>query len=143
MRLAKCCRPVPGDEIAGYVSLGRGITIHRTDCKNLKALKRAPERFVEVSWDGENEASYRVELQIDAYDRTRLLEDLSRTFSEAGINIIEASCTTNHPMVKNTLRDRGRRHRAAEAVHLPPAQRRVGLRRLPDHAENLTVRQPR
>ncbi len=101
VRLAKCCRPVPGDEIAGYVSLGRGITIHRTDCKNVKALKKAPERFVEVSWDGENEASYRVELQIDAYDRTRLLEDLSRTFSEAGINIIGATCTTNHPMVKN------------------------------------------
>ena len=95
--------PVPGDEIAGYVSLGRGITIHRTDCKNMKALKRAPERFVDVSWDGENESSYRVELQIDAYDRTRLLEDLSRTFSEAGINIIGASCTTNHPMVKNTF----------------------------------------
>jgi GTP diphosphokinase / guanosine-3',5'-bis(diphosphate) 3'-diphosphatase len=101
VRLAKCCRPVPGDQIAGYVSLGRGITIHRTDCKNLKALKKAPERFVEVSWGGENEASYRVELQIDAYDRTRLLEDLSRTFSEAGINIIGASCTTKHPMVKN------------------------------------------
>ena len=103
VRLAKCCRPVPGDDIAGYVSLGRGITIHRTDCKNMKALKRAPERFVEVSWDGENESSYRVELQIDAYDRTRLLEDLSRTFSEAGINILGASCTTNHPMVKNTF----------------------------------------
>ena len=101
VRLAKCCRPVPGDEIAGYVSLGRGITIHRTDCKNMKALKRAPERFVSVSWDGDNESSYRVELQIDAYDRTRLLEDLSRTFSEAGINILGASCTTNHPMVKN------------------------------------------
>ena len=101
VRLAKCCRPVPGDDIAGYVSLGRGITIHRTDCKNMRALMRAPERFVEVSWDGENESSYRVELQIDAYDRTRLLEDLSRTFSEAGINILGASCTTNHPMVKN------------------------------------------
>ncbi len=103
VRLAKCCRPVPGDEIAGYVSLGRGITIHRTDCKNMRALKRAPERFVDVSWDGENKSSYRVELQIDAYDRTRLLEDLSRTFSEAGINIIGASCMTNHPMVKNTF----------------------------------------
>jgi GTP diphosphokinase / guanosine-3',5'-bis(diphosphate) 3'-diphosphatase len=101
VRLAKCCRPVPGDEIEGYVSLGRGITIHRADCKNVKALKRASERFVEVSWVGENEAAYRVELQIDAYDRTRLLEDLSKTFSEAGINIIGATCTTNHPMVKN------------------------------------------
>jgi guanosine-3',5'-bis(diphosphate) 3'-pyrophosphohydrolase len=101
VRLAKCCRPVPGDQIAGYVSLGRGITIHRTDCNNVKALKKAPERFVDVSWEGENEASFRVEVQIDAYDRTRLLEDLSRTFSEAGINIIGATCTTNHPMVKN------------------------------------------
>lgn len=101
VRLAKCCRPVPGDEIAGYVSLGRGITIHRADCKNVVALRRSPQRFVEVHWEGENEASYRVEIQIDAYDRTRLLEDLSRTFSEAGINIIGASCTTNHPMVKN------------------------------------------
>jgi GTP pyrophosphokinase len=101
VRLAKCCRPVPGDKISGYVSLGRGITIHREDCKNVKALKKAPERFVEVSWAGDNEASYRVELQVDAYDRTRLLEDLSRTFSEAGINILEASCSTKHPMVKN------------------------------------------
>jgi GTP pyrophosphokinase len=101
VRLAKCCRPVPGDEIAGYVSLGRGITIHRNDCKNLRALKKAPERFVDVSWDGENEASYRVELQVDAYDRTRLLEDLSRTFAEAGINILGATCMTKHPMVKN------------------------------------------
>ncbi len=101
VRLAKCCRPVPGDEIAGYVSLGRGITIHREDCKNVRALRKDPERFVEVSWAGDNEASYRVELQVDAYDRTRLLEDLSRTFSEAGINILEASCSTKHPMVKN------------------------------------------
>jgi GTP diphosphokinase / guanosine-3',5'-bis(diphosphate) 3'-diphosphatase len=101
VRLAKCCRPVPGDRIAGYVSLGRGITIHRADCKNIKALMRSPERFVDVAWEGENESTYRVELQIDAYDRTRLLEDLSRTFSEAGINILGASCMTKHPMVKN------------------------------------------
>jgi guanosine-3',5'-bis(diphosphate) 3'-pyrophosphohydrolase len=101
VRLAKCCRPVPGDEIVGYVSLGRGITIHREDCKNVKALMKAPERFTGVSWDGDNITSYRVELEVDAWDRTRLLEDLSRTFSEAGINILEAYCTTKHPMVKN------------------------------------------
>jgi GTP pyrophosphokinase len=101
VRLAKCCRPVPGDEIVGYVSLGRGITIHREDCKNVKALMRAPERFTPVSWDGENTSSYRVELEVDAWDRTRLLEDLSRTFSEAGINILEAQCATRPPMVKN------------------------------------------
>jgi guanosine-3',5'-bis(diphosphate) 3'-pyrophosphohydrolase len=101
VRLAKCCRPVPGDDIVGYVSLGRGITVHREDCRNVAALKKAPERFTEVSWDGDNESSYRVELQVDAWDRTRLLEDLSRTFAEAGLNILEARCTTKHPMVKN------------------------------------------
>ena len=101
VRLAKCCRPVPGDEIVGYVSLGRGITVHREDCRNLKALKKTPERVTDVSWDGDNEASYRVELQVDAWDRTRLLEDLSRSFAEAGLNILEATCTTRHPMVKN------------------------------------------
>jgi GTP diphosphokinase / guanosine-3',5'-bis(diphosphate) 3'-diphosphatase len=101
VRLAKCCRPVPGDKIVGYVSLGRGITIHREDCKNVVALRKAPERFTGVEWEGDNSASYRVELQVDAWDRTRLLEDLSRTFAEAGVNILEAKCTTKHPMVKN------------------------------------------
>jgi GTP pyrophosphokinase len=101
VRLAKCCRPVPGDEIVGYVSLGRGITIHREDCKNVGALMKAPERFTDVSWAGDNRTSYRVELQVDAWDRTRLLEDLSRTFSEAGVNILEANCSTKHPMVRN------------------------------------------
>ena len=101
VRLAKCCRPVPGDEIVGYISLGRGITIHRTDCKNVVQLMRDPERFTQVSWEGVNETSFRVELQVDAWDRTRLLEDLSRTFAEAGINILEARCIVDHPMVKN------------------------------------------
>ena len=101
VRLAKCCRPVPGDEIVGYVSLGRGITIHREDCQNVEALMKAPERFTDVSWAGDNATSYRVELQVDAWDRTRLLEDLSRTFSEAGVNILEANCSTKHPMVRN------------------------------------------
>jgi len=101
LRLAKCCRPVPGDDILGYVSLGRGITIHRQDCRNVADLGNSPERMVEVSWEGENEATFRVEIQIDAYDRTRLLEDLSRTFAEVGVNIISAECSTNPPMVKN------------------------------------------
>jgi len=101
VRLAKCCRPVPGDDIVGYISLGRGITIHRENCNNVKALMKNRERFTKVSWDGENDTSFRVELQVDAWDRTRLLEDLSRNFAEAGINIVEARCTVKHPMVKN------------------------------------------
>jgi GTP pyrophosphokinase len=67
------------------------------------ALRKDPERFTEVEWEGDNSTSYRVELQVDAWDRTRLLEDLSRTFSEAGVNILEAKCSTKHPMVKNSF----------------------------------------
>jgi GTP diphosphokinase / guanosine-3',5'-bis(diphosphate) 3'-diphosphatase len=101
LRMAKCCHPVPGDPIVGYISLGRGITIHRDDCPNVAVLKRDPERFTPVSWDGDAETSFKVEIEVDGWDRHRLLEDMSRTFSEAGINILEARCTVNHPMVKN------------------------------------------
>ncbi len=101
LRLAKCCRPVPGDPIVGYISLGRGITIHRDDCPNVAVLKRDAERFTPVSWDGDAETAFRVEIEVDGWDRHRLLEDMSRTLAEAGINILEARCTVNHPMVKN------------------------------------------
>jgi guanosine-3',5'-bis(diphosphate) 3'-pyrophosphohydrolase len=101
VRLAKCCRPVPGDPIVGYVSLGRGITIHRDDCPNTMALRKDPERFVRVHWEGDHQTAFRVELQVDAWDRHRLLEDLSRTFAEAGFNIVEARCIVSSPMVQN------------------------------------------
>src|SRR3954463_10338742 len=101
LRIAKCCRPVPGDPIVGYISLGKGITIHHEECPNAMALKRNPERFTPVSWEGDSAASFRVELQVDGWDRHRLLEDLSRSFAETGVNILEARCTVVHPMVKN------------------------------------------
>jgi len=101
LRLAKCCRPVPGDEIVGYISLGRGITIHREDCPNAALLRKDPERFTSVAWEGDQSTSFVVEIQIDAWDRHRLLEDLSRAFSESGTNILEARCLSTPPMVKN------------------------------------------
>ena len=101
LRLAKCCHPVPGDPIVGYVSLGRGITIHRDDCTNVAALRKDPERFVPVYWEGGQQASFKVEIQVDGWDRHRLLEDISRTFSENGVNIVEARCTVSQPMVYN------------------------------------------
>jgi GTP pyrophosphokinase len=101
LRLAKCCRPVPGDEIVGYISLGRGITIHRADCANAALLARNPERFANVSWEGDQSTGFVVEIQVDAWDRHRLLEDLSRAFSESGANIVEARCLSTPPMVKN------------------------------------------
>jgi len=101
LRLAKCCRPVPGDEILGYISLGRGITIHREDCPNAALLRKNPERFANVAWEGDQSTGFIVEIQIDAWDRHRLLEDLSRAFSESGANIMEARCLSMPPMVKN------------------------------------------
>ena len=101
LRLAKCCRPVPGDAIVGYISLGRGITIHREDCPNVTVLRKDPDRFTDVAWDGDADTSFRVEIEVDGWDRHRLLEDMSRTFAEAGINILDAHCAVNHPMVKN------------------------------------------
>jgi GTP pyrophosphokinase len=99
VRLAKCCKPVPGDPILGYISLGRGITIHREDCPNARALKRNPERFTPVSWGGANQQSFRVEIAVDAWDRARLLEDLSRAFAENGVNIVSANCAMEDQMV--------------------------------------------
>jgi GTP pyrophosphokinase len=101
IRLAKCCRPVPGDPIVGYVSLGRGITIHREDCPNAVQLRKDPERFVPVDWEGDHETAFKVEMQVDAWDRHRLLEDLSRTIAEGGLNIVEARCLVSPPMVQN------------------------------------------
>ena len=134
LRLAKCCRPVPGDPIVGYISLGRGITIHREDCPNVAVLRKDPERFTPVSWDGDPETSFRVEIEVDGWDRHRLLEDMSRTFAEAGINILEARCTVNHPMVKNRFVVEVGRHPHARPGDQPPAQHRRGVRRLPGDA---------
>ena len=101
LRIAKCCRPVPGDPIVGYISLGRGITIHRDDCPNVAVLRKDPQRFTPVTWEGDADTSFRVEIEVQAWDRHRLLEDISRTFAEAGINIIEVHGVTSPPMVHN------------------------------------------
>jgi len=102
VRLAKCCTPVPGDPIVGYISLGKGITIHRDDCPNAKALMRNPERFTPVEWDGESSSSsFRVQIAVDSWDRPRLLEDVARTFAEHGANIVSYGGTTEDQLAKN------------------------------------------
>ena len=102
VRLAKCCTPVPGDPICGYISLGRGITIHREDCPNVRALKRNPERFTAVSWDGGGTKSFRVQIRVDSWDRPRLLEDVARTFAEHGANIVEYGGHVEDQLAKNS-----------------------------------------
>ncbi|MDX6592722.1 MAG: diphosphokinase / guanosine-3,5-bis(diphosphate) 3-diphosphatase [Gaiellales bacterium] len=103
VRMAKCCTPVPGDEVVGYISLGRGVTVHREDCPNVRALRRNPERFTEVSWDGEESAtsSFRVTIALQSWDRPRLLEDVARTFAEYGCNIVEYGGHVSDQMARN------------------------------------------
>src|SRR6187431_2692769 len=102
VRLAKCCTPVPGDEIRGYVSMGKGITIHREDCSNVKSLMRNPERFTNVDWDGSaTSASFRAQISVDAWDRARLLEDVARTFAEHGAIIVAYGGTVEDGMARN------------------------------------------
>jgi GTP pyrophosphokinase len=103
VRMAKCCTPVPGDEVVGYISLGRGITVHRDDCPNVRALRRNPERFTVVSWDDGDGAtsSFRVTLALQSWDRPRLLEDVARTFAEYGCNIVEYGGHVADQMARN------------------------------------------
>ncbi|HEX9598807.1 MAG TPA: bifunctional (p)ppGpp synthetase/guanosine-3',5'-bis(diphosphate) 3'-pyrophosphohydrolase [Gaiellaceae bacterium] len=101
VRLARCCTPVPGDEIVGYISLGKGITIHRADCPNVKALARQPERFTPVTWDGGASQSFRVQIAVESWDRARLLEDVARTFAEHGANIVSYGGSVEDQMARN------------------------------------------
>jgi len=101
VRLAKCCTPVPGDEIVGYISMGKGITIHRSDCSNVKALRRNPERFTPVDWDGGATHSFLVQIAVDSWDRPRLLEDVARTFAEHAANIVEYGGHVEDQLAKN------------------------------------------
>jgi GTP pyrophosphokinase len=101
VRIAKCCTPVPGDDIVGYISLGKGITVHRGDCPNVRALMRNPERFTPVEWDGGTSQSFRVQIAVDSWDRPRLLEDVARTFAEHGANIVSYGGAVEDQMAKN------------------------------------------
>jgi guanosine-3',5'-bis(diphosphate) 3'-pyrophosphohydrolase len=101
VRLAKCCTPVPGDEISGYISLGKGVTIHRNDCPNVRALMRNPERFTEVEWADGHRTSFRVHIAVDSWDRPRLLEDVARTFAEHGANIVSYGGVVEDQLAKN------------------------------------------
>ncbi len=103
VRMAKCCKPIPGDDIVGYISLGKGITIHRSDCKNARALMKNPERFTNVGWHGLGGLAFRVEIQVEALDRNHLLEDVARTLGDSGVNILSGQVQT---LPDGAVRDR-------------------------------------
>ncbi len=95
VRLSRCCNPVPGDEIVGFVTRGRGVSVHRADCPNADDLRSNPERIIEVQWEGKPSSSalYKIEIHVEALDRMNLLLDVTRVLSEVGANVL--SCSTN------------------------------------------------
>ncbi len=95
VRLARCCNPVPGDSIVGFVTRGRGVSVHRRDCPNASDLLRTPERILEVEWDKGAETTYQVEIVIEAVDRMRLLHEVSSVLAEAGVNVLSAQVATD------------------------------------------------
>ena len=94
VKLGRCCTPVPGDEIIGFVTRGQGVSVHRNDCPNVKALRREPERLIEVTWAGGKPTSFVVAVMVEALDRTRLLCDVATVLSDHHVNILSATSTT-------------------------------------------------
>jgi GTP pyrophosphokinase len=93
--LARCCRPVPPDEIIGFVTRGKGVSIHRAGCVNARALsRRAPERLIDVAWGGQADASYPVDVFVLAVDRQGLLRDVSEVFAREKMNVIGVNTHT-------------------------------------------------
>lgn len=97
VRLSKCCNPVPGDDIIGFITRGRGVSVHRADCPNATDLMRDPGRLIKVAWEdtAETTASYQIEVFIEALDRMNLLRDIINTLSDTGVNVL-ASNTVSH-----------------------------------------------
>src|SRR6056300_247160 len=96
-KMARCCTPVPGDEITGFITRGEGVSVHRIDCKNVKSLVK--ERIVEVSWADQARGVFMVQIQVEALDRSGLLSDVTRVLTESHVNILSASVSTGRDRV--------------------------------------------
>ncbi|MEU9807241.1 RelA/SpoT family protein [Mycobacteroides sp. LB1] len=98
-KLAKCCTPVPGDQILGFVTRGGGVSVHRTDCTNAESLQQQSERIIEVHWAPSASSVFLVAIQVEALDRHRLLSDVTRVLADERVNILSASVTTSNDRV--------------------------------------------
>jgi GTP diphosphokinase / guanosine-3',5'-bis(diphosphate) 3'-diphosphatase len=98
-KLARCCTPVPGDEILGFVTRGNGVSVHRTDCTNSDSLRAEPDRLVDVEWAPSSSSVFLVGIQVEALDRHRLLSDVTKVLADGKVNILSASVTTTRDRV--------------------------------------------
>ncbi|MEU7039676.1 RelA/SpoT family protein [Streptomyces varsoviensis] len=99
VKLARCCTPVPGDPIIGFVTRGNGISVHRADCVNVDSLSQQPERIIEVEWAPTQSSVFLVAIQVEALDRSRLLSDVTRVLSDQHVNILSAAVQTSRDRV--------------------------------------------
>jgi len=99
VKLARCCTPVPGDPIMGFVTRGRGVSVHRSDCTNAESLLSQPDRLIEVEWSPSAASVFLVQLQVEALDRNALLSDVTRVLSDQHVNILSATVHTSRDRV--------------------------------------------
>jgi len=114
VKLARCCTPVPGDPIVGFVTRGTGVSVHREDCSNISTLMQDPDRMIEVEWAPTKGSVFLVHIQIEALDRPGLLSDVTRVLSEHHVNILSATVNTsdNHLAISRFVFEMG------EVTHL-------------------------
>jgi GTP pyrophosphokinase len=99
VKLARCCTPVPGDEVLGFVTRGHGVSVHRLDCVNVASLRQEPDRIVPVTWAPKATSVFLVNIQVEALDRSRLLSDVTRALSDQHVNILSASVSTTRDRI--------------------------------------------
>ena len=107
VRFARCCNPLPGDDIVGYITRGRGVSIHRSDCPNMADMMQTPERFIDVKWENEERkddtnAAYEANIRVIAYDRLGLFADISTMLSQMEIPIVSISARIDKSKVRHT-----------------------------------------
>jgi GTP pyrophosphokinase len=99
VRIARCCAPVPGDDIVGFVTVGRGVSVHRSDCTNVEAMGDRTERMIEVAWAPDRVGRFSVWIQVEALDRPKLLRDVTSLISDVGGNILASSSSVGRDLV--------------------------------------------
>ncbi len=125
VKLAKCCTPVPPDEILGFVTKDRGVSVHREDCPNAASLRLQPQKVLEVEWAPTGQSMFLVNIQVEALDRARLLSDITMALSDAHVNILSAQLSTTRDRVATSRFS----FEMAEAKHLDTVLR--GVRGVP------------
>jgi guanosine-3',5'-bis(diphosphate) 3'-pyrophosphohydrolase len=125
INFARCCTPLPGDRIVGYVTRGRGVTVHRQDCSNITFLRAHPERFLDVDWETAAEGAYQVEIEVEAFDRVGLLKDIMAAVAETKTNALSVNARVRKDKVVVTnlvldVRNVGQLHAVIQKVEKVP-----------------------